>query len=123
MSGHLYTHPIQDRRTRPVLLDPNPLHVDSCRRSILMPQRVLRLDDTARGLVHPPGKKRAVYGIDNDCLGLLRHSPLIQPPHLTNTTLGLCFGKQSIQSRNQPGQRPTRLRGEDDAAMLRMTSS
>ena len=39
----------------PVLLDGNSLHIDPRRRGVPVAKRVLRLDDTPRGLTHPSG--------------------------------------------------------------------
>lgn len=42
-----------------ILLDRNPLHVDPRCRRVIVTQRILRLNDTPRGLAHPPGERVA----------------------------------------------------------------
>ena len=47
-----------------VLLDRDPLYVDSGRRRALVPKRILRLDDAPRGLAHPPGERMMHFATD-----------------------------------------------------------
>ena len=41
----------------PILLDRDPLHIDPCRRHVLVTKRILRLDDAPRRLAHPAGER------------------------------------------------------------------
>ena len=51
--GHI--QPIQDRRTVPIPLDRDPLHVDPGRRGVIVTKGILQLDDDAnRQLEHHP---------------------------------------------------------------------
>ena len=53
---HLRTQTIQDRRAMLVPLDRDALHTH-LRRRVLVTKRVLRLDDTPRGLAHTTGER------------------------------------------------------------------
>ena len=86
----------------PILLDRNPLHIDSGRRRVPMTKRILRLDDAPRGLAHPPGKgvSRLVLPTDMvDNSDSLRDDP--NRPEIDtrlasiSTGRGLCWPKTS----------------------------